>query len=231
MKAPQHFAVVPAAGAGKRMGAAKPKQYLPLAGSSVIAHALAVLLRHPRIDGVVVVTGAGDLWWRNIRIDTAKPLIRTIGGEERCHSVLNGLNALAGRAKPDDWVLVHDAARPCLQTSDLDLLIETLEGDPVGGLLATPVRDTLKRADAAGRVQVTVDRRGMWHAMTPQMFRLKMLEAALRRALKHNLLVTDDASAIEAAGWTPRLVEGRASNIKITRPEDLMLAEFLLGRG
>ncbi len=228
MRAPRHWAVVPAAGVGARMGAARPKQYLPLAGLSVIVHTLDTLLRHPRIDGVVVAIGAEDRWWRNIRLDAGKPLIRAPGGAERCHSVLNALDAMEGRVEPDDWVLVHDAARPCLHVSDLDRLIETLQDDPVGGLLAVPVRDTMKRADGAGRVQATVERTELWHALTPQMFRLGMLKTALRRALAQNLPVTDDASAMEAAGWAPRLVEGRASNVKITRPEDLTLAEFFL---
>jgi len=226
----RYWAVVPAAGVGRRMGAALPKQYLPLAGFSVIVHALNTLLQHPRISGLVVVIGAGDAWWERIRLVSDKPLLQAPGGEERCHSVLNGLQALAAWAAPDDWVLVHDAARPCLPAADLDRLMTALQDDPVGGLLAVPVRDTLKRADPEGRVRATVDRAGLWHALTPQMFRFNLLRDALREALARHLLVTDDAAAMEAAGWAPRLVEGRADNIKITRPEDLALAEFYLRR-
>jgi 2-C-methyl-D-erythritol 4-phosphate cytidylyltransferase len=214
------------------MGSTIPKQYLPLAGRSVIAHALGTLLDHPRIDGGVVAISTEDEWWPRVAAEftTAMPLLVVIGGEERCHSVLKGLEALRERAAPNDWVLIHDAARPCLTAADLDRLIETLADDPVGGLLAVPVRDTLKQADAAGRITATVDRTRLWHALTPQMFRLGMLHEALRAALARGLLVTDEAAAMEAASFAPRLVEGRADNLKITRPEDLALAEFYLTR-
>lgn len=232
MTTPRYWAMVPAAGAGKRMGSAVPKQYLSLAGRPVIAHTLASLLDHPRIDGVAVAIGAGDEWWPTVaaELNAAKPLRVVTGGAERCHSVLNGLEALSEPAQPEDWVLVHDAARPCLTGGDLDRLIDTLADDPVGGLLAVPVRDTLKQADDAGRVAATVDRSRLWHALTPQMFRLRMLHEALRAALARGLLVTDEAAAMEVAGFAPRLVEGRADNLKITRPEDLALAEFYLTR-
>lgn len=232
MTTPRYWAMVPAAGAGKRMGSAVPKQYLSLAGRPVIAHTLASLLDHPRIDGVAVAIGAGDEWWPTVaaELNAAKPLRVVTGGAERCHSVLNGLEALSEPAQPEDWVLVHDAARPCLTGGDLDRLIDTLADDPVGGLLAVPVRDTLKQADDAGRVAATVDRSRLWHALTPQMFRLGMLHEALSAALARGLLVTDEAAAMEVAGFAPRLVEGRADNLKITRPEDLALAEFYLTR-
>jgi 2-C-methyl-D-erythritol 4-phosphate cytidylyltransferase len=228
MNKAHYWAVVPAAGAGRRMGTAIPKQYLPLAGLAVIVHTLDTLLTHPRISGVVVARGVEDGWWESIRLQAGKPLLQVKGGQERCHSVLNALYALQELAEPDDWVLVHDAVRPCLRRSDLDVLMDTLVDDPVGGLLAVPVRDTMKRAGADGRVTATEDRTGLWHALTPQMFRLKVLLKALQQALQRGLLVTDDASAVEALGLAPRLVEGRADNIKITRPEDLALAEFYL---
>lgn len=231
MSSARHWALIPAAGVGKRMGSAIPKQYLPLVGRSVIAHALATLLDHPHIAGVVVAIGAEDEWWPTVVAEraAAKPLVTVIGGAERCHSVLNGLEALQEWATPNDWILVHDAARPCLTAGDVDRLLE-LDDDPVGGLLAVPVRDTLKQTDEAGRVAATVDRARLWHALTPQMFRLGMLHEALRAALTRGLLVTDEAAAMEAAGFAPRLVEGRADNLKITRPEDLALAEFYLTR-
>lgn len=224
----RYWAVVPAAGVGRRMGTAIPKQYLPLAGRTVIEHTLDTLMSHPRIHGGVVAVGAGDSWWKTMRLDTTKPLMQVAGGMERGYSVLNALHALAERAAPDDWILVHDAVRPCLRHADIDLLIDTLHNDPVGGLLALPVRDTLKRADPAGRVSMTVDRSHLWHALTPQMFRLRVLTRALHQALEQGLAVTDEASALEAMKLAPRLVEGHAANIKITRPEDLLLAELFL---
>ncbi|CDI03750.1 4-diphosphocytidyl-2C-methyl-D-erythritol synthase [Candidatus Competibacter denitrificans Run_A_D11] len=226
----RYWAIVPAAGTGKRLGSTIPKQYLTLLDRPVIAHTLAALLQHPRIEGAVVVVDSKDCWWPDIAasLDTAKPLWRAPGGTERCHSVLNGLEVLQAQAESTDWVLVHDAARPCLTAADLDRLFAQLADDPVGGLLATPVRDTLKQADSSGRIGVTVDRSQLWHALTPQMFRLGDLHHALRAALARGLLVTDEAAAMEAAGFSPRLVEGRADNIKITRPEDLALAAFFL---
>jgi len=226
------WALVPAAGVGKRMGSVIPKQYLSLAGQPVIVHALTTLLEHPCIAGLVVAIGAEDEWWPTVAAEfrTAKPLRVVAGGAERCHSVLNGLEALWEWATPSDWVLVHDAARPCLIAEDLNRLLAALMNDPVGGLLAVPVRDTLKQADVAGRIAATVDRSRLWHALTPQMFRLGMLREVLRAALARGLLVTDEAAALEAAGFAPRLVEGRADNLKITRPEDLALAEFYLTR-
>ncbi len=232
MSGARHWALVPAAGAGRRMGSTVPKQYLPLLGRPVIAHALTILLDHPRIDGVVVAIDARDEWWPTVvaGLDAAKLLPSARGGAERCHSVLNGLETLRERAAPNDWVLVHDAARPCLTPADLDRLLSELADDPVGGLLAAPVRDTLKQADLAGRIAATVDRSRLWHALTPQMFRLGMLHDALRAALARGLLVTDEAAAMEATGFAPRLIEGRMDNLKITRPEDLALAEFFLSR-
>jgi len=233
MSAIRYWAVVPAAGAGRRMGSAIPKQYLPLAGQPVIAHTLDTLLRYPPLAGVVVAISAGDEWWREVAAVRVadKPLLVVTGGAERGHSVLNGLEALWERAHPDDWVLVHDAARPCLSVADLDRLFIELADDAMGGLLAVPVHDTLKQADATGRVAATVNRSQLWRALTPQMFRLGMLRDALRDALARGLTVTDEAAAMEAAGFAPRLVEGRADNLKITRPEDLALAEFYFTRG
>ena len=232
MSAPRYWALAPAAGAGKRMRTTIPKQYLPLVGRPVIAHALDALLNYPPVVGLVVAISPGDEWWPGVvaHIAMDKPLRVVAGGAERCHSVLNGLEALQECAHPDDWVLVHDAARPCLTTGDLDRLLAELSDDPVGGLLAVPVRDTLKEVDNAGRVTATVDRSRLWHALTPQMFRLGMLHDALRTTLEAGRLVTDEAAAMEAAGFAPRLVEGRADNVKITRPEDLALAEFYLTR-
>lgn len=226
---PRLWAVLPAAGVGRRMGSAIPKQYLELAGRTVIEHSLELFANHPQISGIVVALGPDDGYWGATAYAAHPKLIRAIGGGERCHSVLNALAALAGQAEDHDWVLVHDAARPCLRREDLDLLIECLLEDAIGGLLAIPVRDTMKRANNGGeRIEQTVDRADLWHAYTPQMFRLGMLRHALEDALAARDLVTDDASAIERLGHAPRLIEGHADNIKITRAEDLPLAQFYL---
>jgi 2-C-methyl-D-erythritol 4-phosphate cytidylyltransferase len=224
------WAVVPAAGSGLRMGAEVPKQYLVLRGRYVLDHALAALLGHPEIRGAVVAVAADDLRWRDC--DHARePRVRWVtGGAERCHSVLSALDELAGEVAADDWVLVHDAARPCLDRADLRRLVEDLRDHPVGGLLGVPVRDTMKRCAADGSIVATVDRAGLWHAYTPQMFRFGLLRSALRAAVAAGVLVTDEAAAMERAGLVPRVVEGSFGNIKVTRPQDLALAEFFLGQ-
>lgn len=227
-EAPAYWALIPAAGVGRRLGAAVPKQYLDLAGLPVIEHSLRIFLHHPRIAGVVVALDPADAHWAAMPSANHPAVLRADGGSERCHSVLNGLDLLAARASEEDWVLVHDAARPCLRRSDLDHLMDALHDHPVGGLLGVAVRDTMKAADRANAVSHSVPRDGLWHAYTPQMFRLGPLRALLRRALAAGELVTDDASAFELAGQAPLLVEGHADNIKITTPEDLPLARFYL---
>jgi 2-C-methyl-D-erythritol 4-phosphate cytidylyltransferase len=227
---PAFWAVIPAAGVGRRMGADRPKQYLTLAGRTVLEHTLDIFIRSPRITGLAVAIGGEDEYYRELTIRSDKPMLVVHGGEERCHSVLNALRALKYQAADDDWVLVHDAARPCLSDEDLARLLDTLHDDPVGGLLAAPVTDTLKRADAEGCVAETVDRSGLWRAFTPQMFRYAMLMEAMESARQQGLLVTDEASAMELDGHAPRLVEGSPANIKITSPADLALAEFFLGQ-
>jgi 2-C-methyl-D-erythritol 4-phosphate cytidylyltransferase len=227
-ESPACWVVVPAAGAGRRVGSAIPKQYLELAGQPVIEHVLRLFLDHRRIFGIAVALDPADAHWSGIPSSANPAVFRAPGGAERCHSVMNALEALTSRADENDWVLVHDAARPCLRNQDLDRLLEALDVHPVGGLLGVPVRDTIKVAGAGNGVLRTVPRGGLWHAFTPQMFRLGLLRSALRQALESGQLVTDDASAIELSGLTPLLVEGHADNIKITRPEDFALAEFYL---
>jgi len=212
------------------MGAAIPKQYLDLAGLPVLEHSLRLFLDHPQIRGLAVTLDPRDERWACLPSARHPAILRASGGAERCHSVLNGLEVLAERAGEQDWVLVHDAARPCLRREDLDLLIATLERHPVGGLLGVPVRDTMKAADARGEVIETVPRAGLWHAYTPQMFRLGPLRQALSRAMAAGQWVTDEASAMELTGLRPLLVEGHADNLKITRPEDLPLAWFYLSQ-
>lgn len=226
------WAVVPAAGRGQRMGAALPKQYLPLAGKPIVQHAVERLVAHPRVRAVVVALAADDRHWATLELNLEHERVLTVtGGAERCLSVLAALGRLAGLAAADDWVLVHDAARPCLRAGDLDALIEACLGHPVGGLLATPVRDTLKRAGPAGEVVATVERTGLWHALTPQMFRLASLTAAIEAALASGVTVTDEAQAMELAGHAPLLVPGHADNIKVTEPRDRELAELYMRRG
>ncbi len=223
------WAVIPAAGGGTRMRADRPKQYLPLAGKTVIRHVLERFNRHPRVSGIVVALASDDAYWEQQSRPRGKPLLAVTGGESRCISVLNALHGLAAQAQPDDWVLVHDAARPCLRGTDLDRLITVLSDHPIGGLLGVPVTDTLKRVDMpANTVADTLDRNGIWRALTPQMFRLGALIAALEAAMGQGIMVTDEAGAMELAGHQPRMVEGSADNIKITTPGDLAFAELLL---
>lgn len=222
------YAVVPAAGAGKRMGAATPKQYLEIAGRSVLEHTLWRLAGQALIRQVVVAISAGDEYFAALRTRLPPKASAVLGGVERCHSVLAALHALALDAAAEDWVMVHDAARPCVRSADLDRMIATLGDDAVGGILAVPVRDTLKRCNADGTIVATVDRSQLWHALTPQMFRLGTLTRAIEAALACGVMVTDEAQAIERLGLTPRVVAGHADNLKITHPEDLFLAGLIL---
>lgn len=219
---PEFWAVVPAAGVGARMRADRPKQYLRLGERTVLEHTLGCFLGHPTLKGLVVCLAEDDPYWPGLACAYDPRIARAAGGCERADSVLNGLlHLLSLGAQADDWVLVHDAARPNLAREDLDLLLGELAEDPVGGLLAVPARDTLKRADRSGRVRETIDRSVIWQAYTPQMFRLGQLQRSLADALVSRAVITDEASALEWAGHAPRLVEGRADNLKITRPEDL----------
>lgn len=219
------YALVPAAGSGSRMGVEKPKQYLPLLGRPLIEFALLTLANHPQISQVYVVLSAGDEWWEVQGISHQKLKVLRCGGETRAQSVANGLNAVASEVAADDWVLVHDAARPCLRVEHIDEMISQLVSDPVGGILAVPLADTLKRADTELRIAETVPREHLWQAQTPQMFRHGLLVSALEAA---GSAVTDEASAIERMGLSPKLVEGDARNLKVTYPRDLELAALIL---
>lgn len=227
-KPPAFWAVIPAAGSGNRMGTAMPKQYLELAGRTVIEHTLERFTSHPLISGIVVALAERDKTWSSLSLASTRPLITVTGGEDRHLSVLSALRRLGEMAHPTDWVLVHDAARPCLRRSDLDRLIAMLQEHPVGGLLGVPVSDTLKRIDARGDVVETLARDGVWRAQTPQMFRLAALTRALEAAVADGIAVTDEAGAMEYAGHAPRMVEGHVDNIKITAPGDLALAGVFL---
>lgn len=208
------------------MRADRPKQYLRLGGQTILEHTLDCFLDHPQLRALVVCVADDDPYWPDLKCARDVRVHRAAGGLERADSVLSGLLKLSELGAHDvDWVLVHDAARPNLVLEDLNRLLMSLADDPVGGLLAVPARDTLKRAGPDGRVQETVDRSVIWQAFTPQMFRLGSLRAALADALVSGVAVTDEASALEWAGHYPRLVEGRADNLKITRPEDLQWLE------
>ena len=226
----RYVALIPAAGSGSRMGAAAPKQYAPLAGRPLIEHAVHRLCAHPRLDAVFVVLAPGDAQfnrcdWRGCE---AKLSALYCGGETRAASVFNGLLAANDAIDANDWVLVHDAARPCLGVQEIDRLIAEVGDSEVGGLLAVPVADTLKRASAEREAVQTEGRDHLWRAQTPQMFRYRVLIEALRRA--DIAAVTDESSAVEQTGARPRLVQGSATNFKVTYPEDLALAELILGK-
>ncbi|MEQ8230770.1 MAG: 2-C-methyl-D-erythritol 4-phosphate cytidylyltransferase [Gammaproteobacteria bacterium] len=222
------FAVVPAAGIGRRMGSEMPKQYLALAGRTVLEQTLLRIAGHVAVAQVAIAISPDDDRFAALapRLPAACRVVT--GGAERCHSVLAGLDAFAAVAGDTDWALVHDAARPCVRGADIDRMLEDLAGHAVGGILAVPVRDTLKRCDGDGNIAATVDRSNLWHALTPQMFRFGTLRRALRDALDAGLVVTDEAQAIEHGGLVPRVVAGHADNIKITHPADLALAEQIL---
>ncbi len=229
----KYYALIPAAGSGSRMGGSIEKQYMPLNSVPMIAHAMMVLAREPRIARIFVVLSPTDKRWNNYAWQGWEERIEVLrcGGATRAETVLNGLDAIAKICAPDDWVLVHDAARPCLPDEMLGKLLDEVTDDPVGGLLAVPVADTLKRAAAGSasgpRAEATVPRAGLWQAQTPQMFRHGTLVEALRAAGSD---MTDEASAIEQLGLQPRLVESDSRNLKVTYPQDLELAGLILGK-
>ncbi len=220
------WVVIPAAGSGSRMQQSIPKQYLNLAGRAVIEHTLALFVDRVDIAGVTVCLPADDQTFQTLEMAAHKKVVVTPGGDSRAQSVLNGLRSL--NAGSNDWVLVHDAARPCLSSYLLDHLIKQLLNDELGGILAMPAKDTLKRSDANGQIAQTIDRSAVWQAQTPQMFRFGILLDCLERALLEGIEITDEASALEAFSYKPRLIESDARNLKITTPEDLVFAEFLV---
>lgn len=230
------WVVIPAAGVGRRMQSDCPKQYLKIQDKTVLEHTLDCFLGCDTVAGIIVVVSPEDAYWPELSAQfEGFPVFTAAGGKERADSVLNGLNYLAGRddVRNDAVVMVHDAARPCLSRRDLYLLLAAVEEcSGSGALLATPVRDTMKRQRAnqnsVAVIEKTEDRNGLWHALTPQLAQLQVLRMALQRAAEQGALITDEASALEFVGLQPRLLEGEASNIKITCPSDLALAEFFL---
>jgi 2-C-methyl-D-erythritol 4-phosphate cytidylyltransferase len=228
----RYYLVIPAAGSGRRFASAVPKQYAALGSSTVIEHALAPFEADPDCAGIVVAVAPDDHLWPAIAARRSRLVETAEGGEQRAHSVRNALRALAARARDDDWVMVHDAARPCITAADLSALKKELASHPVGGLLAMPVADTLKRAleqaSNVTHVDGTLDRGGLWRAATPQVFRIGVLLRALEQAIASGSIPTDEAQAIEWSGQRPRLIAGRADNIKVTTGDDLALAAAIL---
>ncbi|PSW04715.1 2-C-methyl-D-erythritol 4-phosphate cytidylyltransferase [Photobacterium lipolyticum] len=236
----QFTAVVPAAGVGSRMAADRPKQYLAIAGKTILEHTVDRLFSHPAIERIIIAISKGDPYFASLPL-ASDPRIQVVeGGTERADSVCAGLAAISDE---NSWVLVHDAARPCVRLADLERLVTAALQSEDGAILAAPVRDTMKRGcrlhankqqsnyrhnSGLQGITETVDRDNLWHALTPQMFRVKQLRESLQQALKEGAVITDEASALEYCGYTPLLVKGRADNLKVTQPEDLALAGFYL---
>ncbi|WWO98014.1 MAG: 2-C-methyl-D-erythritol 4-phosphate cytidylyltransferase [Candidatus Dasytiphilus stammeri] len=220
------IAVVPAAGIGRRMQSQFPKQYLTIGTKTILEHAISTLIEQPLIKRIVIVLNSKDCWFNLLPIDNTR--ITTITGRQsRAASVMAGLQAVSH----ESWVIIHDAVRPCLHPEDLHRLLSVITVSPVGGILATPVRDTIKRSKAAGNpivVSHTIERQNLWHALTPQLFPISLLLTCMQRAIKQGIMLTDEASALEYEGYHPAIIFGRHDNIKVTYPEDLALASFYL---
>ena len=221
----RYIAIVPAAGVGKRMGSDKPKQYIRIAGKTVLEHTVEHLLAANVFEQIILAVNTTDTYWESIEL-LKNPIIRIVkGGAERSDSVLAAMQSYT--AKSNDWVLVHDVARPCITPESIQFLIEHVKDHSVGGILAIPVSDTVKRVHNE-HVNETIDRRELWRAQTPQMFPYSLLRTALEQGIAKQLAITDEASAVEFMGLQPKIIEGLPSNIKITCPEDIELAMFYL---
>ncbi len=225
---PRYWCVIPAAGIGTRMGAGKPKQYLLLGDKSILEHTLLRILNLPNLAGVVVALSAEDVYWKSLSVFHHPLVHTTIGGKNRADSVLNGLDYLKDKVHDHDWILVHDAARPCVTLSSIKKLCDELADSEIGGILSVPVSDTIKQVANKNKIQTTVDRSPLWQAQTPQMFRYQLLRDCLSKTIANNENITDESSAVELCGYKPQVIEGRSDNIKVTRPDDLLLAEFIL---
>jgi len=230
MKAVRYWSVIPAAGFGVRMNSNMPKQYLTINGKSILEYSLETFCQNSVINGVIVAIAEDDSHWDKLEIASHPKITKVIGGKERCDSVLNSLRLLTTLAAPEDWVMVHDAVRPCLRKEDIEKLINKVGDHPVGGLLALPVLDTMKRTNENNEIKETVERECLWHALTPQMFHLADLQMALDSCIKNKQIVTDEAQAMELSGYTPILVEGHSDNIKVTQQSDLKLIKLYLSQ-
>lgn len=224
----RHYVVIPAAGIGKRFSSTRLKQYWMLGEKPILSRVIDFFLEFSFIDKIIVAIRSDDTYWTQIASSYEQRVTTVIGGDARCHSVINALQALQSVARANDWVLVHDACRPLIKRDRVLKLIEVLKDHPVGGILGIPVQDTLKRVDEGLNVLDTVDRSTIWYAQTPQIFRYGVLYEVLRDAIGKGVLVTDEAVALERAGLKVKMVEGSVLNIKITFPEDLQLAEAIL---
>ncbi|MEX2367211.1 MAG: 2-C-methyl-D-erythritol 4-phosphate cytidylyltransferase [Pseudohongiellaceae bacterium] len=223
----RYWAIIPAAGLGRRMGATVAKQYLRIDHRTILELTIERLHRIGRLEKIVLVLHPEDSSWTFLNTSHYSNIVTAAGGEERCHSVLNGLEYLKNEAADNDWILVHDAVRPCVSVGDIEKLISVLADDPVGGILASRVRETVKRA-GGDTILETLNREDLWLAATPQMFRYRILHDAMEAAIGNNLQATDEAAAVEAMGLNVKLVTGRSDNIKVTHPEDIELARFIL---
>ena len=230
MSTPRVHVLIPAAGRGTRYGGAVLKQYLPIDGKAVLVHSIRAFQFHPQISGITVVLAEDDQWFESAVGSLASTVETVIGGDTRAQSVRNGLQFITEKHPDTKWVLVHDGARPCLSPHSLDRLLEQGLKSPDGAVLGMPVSDTLKRAGDDKEISATVDRRGLWAAQTPQLFRIRALAEAIDAAQREGCELTDEASAMEFVGAKPKLVMGSVANIKITHPSDLAIAEALLGR-
>lgn len=226
----KNWVIIPAAGIGSRMQADRPKQYLELLDKTIIEHTIECFLNRDDIEAIVVVIAENDPYWPELAVAKHEKIILAPGGEERYASVMNGLTILKDKAHANDWVLVHDAARPCLRNSDIDELINQLMNNEIGGILAVRVRDTMKRANANNEINTTIERNDLWHALTPQMFRYEKLYDALKSCIDNKVLATDESMALEYKKLTVKLINGHYDNIKITHNDDLKLAELYLKR-
>ncbi len=225
----QIWVVIPASGIGSRMQASLPKQYLPLQNKTVIESTLDRLLSLDAIDGAVVVLNEKDQYWHNLNYQNDKPILTAIGAKERSGSVLNGLEALKDLSQKNDlWVMIHDAVRPCVTHTDLQLLVDGSLVEKDGLFLAHPVADTLKRVNSNLHCVETVDRESLWRAFTPQMFPFELIYEALLKVMGNGLQITDDVSAVQALNLSPKIILGRSDNIKITYPQDIVIAETIL---
>lgn len=225
------WCVIPASGVGERMGSERPKQYMELKGKKILEWTLQVFIGLPEVRSIIVGIAESDTWWPTIPFSTHENIHTSVGGAERIQTVVNGLKQLRQlcKAQDCDWVLVHDAVRPCVLREDVITLVQTCRQTDRGGLLGCEIVDTVKRANEQGRVVKTEVRNGLWRAMTPQMFRLGDLESALLSAMNDGHYSTDESAAMELAGYQPQIVPGDPSNIKITRLSDIKLAETILG--
>ncbi len=220
--------IVPAAGIGKRMGASSPKQYLPLGDKLVLEHTLEVLLSIDGLAGIVVALNPSDHLWHDLPVSQHEKIHTVTGGIERADSVMAALDYLGEKVTASHWVLVHDAARPCVHRESIYSMIGALKDDAIGGILGVPSSDTLKEIDQQGIIEHTLNREVIWQAQTPQMFRYGILQESLRQALEQGYAITDEASAVEKMGHCVKIISGRQDNIKITRPNDLYMAKAIL---